>query len=56
MTERLRSPEGPVWFSSILVRNPASSAAGHTWDGTKITAGMTPPAVYEVDWKVTRNG
>lgn len=49
-----RNADGPVWFSSMLVANPKMVDAGHVWDGTKTEAGLTPPAVYEVIWKVTR--
>jgi len=54
LKRQFRNADGPVWFSSILVKNPASASVGHAWDGGKTEAGLTAPAVYEVDWKVVR--
>ena len=54
LTRQSRNADGPVCISSMLVKNPRTVAAGHAWDGTKTEAGLTPPDVYEVIWKVTR--
>lgn len=54
LTQQFRNADGPVWFSSMIVKNPSAFGPGHVWAGTKTEAGLTPPAVYEVIWKVTR--
>lgn len=53
-TGQFRNADGPVWFSSIVLRDPALKPAGNVWDGSKTEAGLTPPSIYEVDWKVIR--
>ena len=53
-TGQFRNADGPVWFSSLVLKNPRLKAPGNVWDGSKTEAGLTPPSVYEVDWKVIR--
>jgi len=53
-TGQFKNADGPVWFSSMVLQNPARVPAGNVWDGSKVEAGLTPPSIYEVDWKVIR--
>ena len=50
----IRNADGPVWFSSVLLRDPKTVKEGYVWDGSKTEAGMTGGAVYHVDWKIVR--